>query len=65
MTWLFILAGTMAIFGVIGYLRGWRAALFILIMTILAIAVTGALAIRSSSTSTRSPRAFNSCFREG
>ena len=43
MTWLFILAGTMAIFGVIGYLRGWRAALFILIMTILAIAVTGAL----------------------
>jgi hypothetical protein len=43
MTWLFILAGTMAIFGVIGYLRGWRAALFILIMTILAVAVTGSL----------------------
>ncbi|MGE5603459.1 MAG: hypothetical protein ACM30E_10425 [Nitrososphaerales archaeon] len=43
MTWLFILAGTMAIFGVIGYLRGWRAALFILIMTILAAAVTGSL----------------------
>lgn len=43
MTWLFILAGFMAIFGVIGYLRGWRAALFILIMTILAVAVTGAL----------------------
>lgn len=43
MTWLFILAGFMAIFGVIGYLRGWRAALFILIMTMLAVAVTGAL----------------------
>ena len=43
MTWLFILAGTMAIFGVIGYLRGWRAALFILIMTLLAVAVTGSL----------------------
>ncbi len=43
MSWLFILAGTMAIFGIIGYLRGWRAALFILIMTIIAIAVTGTL----------------------
>jgi hypothetical protein len=43
MTWLFILGGTMAIFGVIGYLRGWRAALFILIMTILAVAITTGL----------------------
>lgn len=43
MTWLFILAGFMAVFGVIGYLRGWRAALFILIMAILGVAVTGAL----------------------
>lgn len=43
MTWLFILAGTMAIFGVIGYLRGWRAALFILIMSILAASVSGSL----------------------
>jgi len=43
MTWLFVLAGFMAIFGVIGYLRGWRAALFILIMTLLAVAITGSL----------------------
>lgn len=43
MSWLLILAGTMAIFGVIGYLRGTRAAMFILIMSLLAVAVTGAL----------------------
>jgi len=43
MTWLIMLAGFMAIFGVIGYLRGWRAALFVLISTILAVAITGRL----------------------
>lgn len=43
MTWIFILAGFMAIFGVIGYLRGTRAALFILIMAIIGVAITGAL----------------------
>jgi hypothetical protein len=43
MTWLFVLAAFMAIFGVIGYLRGWRAALLILFLTLLAVAITGAL----------------------
>jgi hypothetical protein len=43
MTWLFILAGFMAIFGVIGYLRGTKAALFILLTTLFAVAVTGIL----------------------
>ncbi len=43
MTWLFVLAAFMAIFGVLGYLRGWRAALFFLIMTFLAVAITGRL----------------------
>lgn len=43
MIWIFVLAVSMAIFGIIGYLRGWRAALFILIMTLLAVAITGAL----------------------
>ena len=43
MTWLFVLAGFMAIFGVIGYLRGTRAALFILLTTLFAVAVTGIL----------------------
>lgn len=43
MTWLIVLAGFMAIFGVIGYLRGWRAALFVLILTFLAVAITGRL----------------------
>lgn len=39
MSWLFILAGFMAIFAVIGYLRGWRAALFILIMTFFGVII--------------------------
>lgn len=43
MTWLIVLAGFMAIFGVLGYLRGWRAALFVLILTVLAVAITGRL----------------------
>ncbi len=43
MTWLIVLAAFMAIFGVLGYLRGWRAALFILILTLLAVAITGSL----------------------
>ena len=43
MTWLFILAGFMAIFGVIGYLLGTKAALFILLTTLFAVAVTGIL----------------------
>jgi hypothetical protein len=43
MTWLFILAGFMAIFGVIGYLRGTKAAVFILLTTLFAVAVTGIL----------------------
>lgn len=43
MTWLIVLAGFMAIFGVLGYLRGWRAALFVLILTLLAVAITGRL----------------------
>lgn len=43
MTWLIVLAAFMAIFGVLGYLRGWRAALFVLILTFLAVAITGGL----------------------
>lgn len=43
MTWLIVLAAFMAIFGVVGYLRGWRAALFVLILTMLAVAITGRL----------------------
>ncbi len=43
MTWLIVLAGFMAIFGVLGYLRGWRAALFVLILAVLAVAITGSL----------------------
>lgn len=43
MTWLFAIAGIMALFGMLAYLRGWRAALFILIMTFLAVSVTGRL----------------------
>jgi hypothetical protein len=43
MFWLFIIAGVMAVFGLLGYLRGWHAALFILIMTFLAVVITGRL----------------------
>jgi hypothetical protein len=43
MTWLFALAGFMAIFGILGYLRGTKAALFVLITTLFAVAVTGIL----------------------
>jgi hypothetical protein len=59
MSWIFVLAFSMAIFGIIGYLRGWRAALFVLIMTFLAVAITGAL----SETILRYINAFGKGFR--
>lgn len=43
MTWLIVLAAFMAIFGVVGYLRGLRAAFFVLVLTLLAVAITGSL----------------------
>ncbi len=59
MSWVFVLALSMAIFGIIGYLRGWRAALFILILIILAVAITG----RLSETIIRYINAFGKGFR--